>query len=106
VAALAEPDPDMDDTVLSCATGIAYGDVTYGNVGSKERLDFTVIGSAANVAARLGDHGKANGRSIVVSEEVAKVADCPAVSLGSLNLRNVAEPVEAFAVETVSTIQK
>ncbi|WP_281928928.1 DUF427 domain-containing protein [Roseibium album] len=103
VAALAEPDPEMEGTSLSCAIGVAYGDVTYGNVGSKERLDFTVIGSAANVAARLGDHGKINGKSIVVSEEVAKVTDFPAESLGSLSLRNVSELVEAFAITPETT---
>jgi len=38
-----------------CATGIGLhvGDVTYGNIGVPERLEFTVIGAAANEAARI-----------------------------------------------------
>jgi len=98
VSALAEPDEEADTLALSCAIGIAYGDVTYGNVGSKERLDFTVIGSAANIAARLGDHGKINGQAIVASGEVARASGFSTESLGKLNLHNVAEPVEALAI--------
>ena len=39
-------------TGLQCAIGVHFGDVTYGNIGAPRRLDFTVIGQAANVAAR------------------------------------------------------
>ncbi|NRB16341.1 MAG: DUF427 domain-containing protein [Rhodobacteraceae bacterium] len=80
-----------------CAIGIAYGGVTYGNVGSRERLDFTVIGRAANIAARLGDYGKSRGHPIVVSHD-SLAAGSPALSLGALTLHNVSKPVESFAV--------
>jgi class 3 adenylate cyclase/uncharacterized protein (DUF427 family) len=80
-----------------CSIGISYGRVTYGNVGSRERLDFTVIGRPANVAARLGDYGKKVGHRIVVSDEVAR-HDLERKSLGEIALRNVKEPVLCFAV--------
>jgi class 3 adenylate cyclase/uncharacterized protein (DUF427 family) len=79
------------------AVGIAFGRVTYGNVGSKERLDFTVIGHAANVAARLCDQGRHTGHSVVFTEEVlsdATVAD----DLGLLPLRNVRLPVQCYGI--------
>ncbi|WP_406647860.1 DUF427 domain-containing protein [Aliisedimentitalea scapharcae] len=82
-----------------CAIGIAYGSVTYGNVGSRERLDFTVIGSAANTAARLGDYGKKIDRPIVVSHEFSEI--CPdAEPLGAINLHNISHPVLGFAIPT------
>lgn len=102
VRALAEPEgggKGEEVRPLSCAIGIAYGDVTYGNVGSKERLDFTVIGSAANIAARLADHGKMCGAAVVLSREVKQEAGCPAHRLGALDLHNVADPLEAFSLE-------
>ncbi len=80
-----------------CAIGIAYGRVTYGNVGSRERLDFTVIGQAANIAARLGDYGKKIGRRIVAARDVCDGAT-DAEEIGALSLRNVSQPVPACAV--------
>ena len=94
LAALKEEEPGH---CCECSIGICYGQVTYGNVGSQERLDFTVIGRPANVAARLGDYGKKVGHRIVVSGRVARhEADCK--PLGEVSLHNVKEPVECFAV--------
>lgn len=89
---------DQDDThECDCSIGIAYGNVTYGNVGSRERLDFTVIGRAANIAARLGDYGKTRGHRIVVTEDVL-TAETLASDLGQIELHNVSQPVHSFAV--------
>jgi adenylate cyclase len=80
-----------------CVSGLAFGNVTYGNVGSEERLDFTVIGSAANVAARLSDLGKKLGHTVVTTAEVAAAEQDIMQSLGAFDLHNVSTPVEAFA---------
>ncbi|NNE52716.1 MAG: DUF427 domain-containing protein [Sulfitobacter sp.] len=81
----------------TCAAsiGISFGQVTYGNIGSRERLDFTVIGKAANVAARLCDYGKKSGHAVVLSVEVAGAAEGND-DLGLVDLHNVAEPVQAY----------
>lgn len=49
--------------------GIAphIGEVTYGNIGTKDRLEFTVIGDAANRAARIESMCKELGESILLS---------------------------------------
>jgi len=77
--------------------GVSHGSVTYGNVGSQERLDFTVIGQPANVAARLGDYGKTVGHRIVVSQDLADQCD-DCIPLGPVSLHNVSEPVESYAI--------
>lgn len=82
----------------ACAIGIDYGSVTYGNVGSQERLDFTVIGQAANIAARLADHGKKAKAPIVISESVAE-EETNAQRLGTVELHNVSKPVTCFGLE-------
>ncbi len=84
---------------IDCSIGIAFGDVTYGNVGSRERLDFTVIGRAANIAARLGDYGKTIGQQIVITDDIASSHDLTE-PLGDVSLHNVAEPVATFALTT------
>ncbi len=93
VAQLAEA---QGDTACRCAIGLAYGRVTYGNVGSQERLDFTVIGKPANIAARLCDYGKICNSEIVFTEEIAGDAT-DVVELGHIDLHNVKAPVRAFS---------
>ena len=81
---------------LACAIGVDFGNVTYGNIGSQKRLDFTVIGTATNIAARLGELGKKVGKPLIISERVASVATGTVQSLGEFELHNVAEPVTAY----------
>lgn len=88
---------DTDGIDVSCALGACFGRVTYGNVGSGDRLDFTVIGSAANIAARLSDLGKTLGQPILFSGEIASRVDRKLKPLGSHSLHNVNTPVEVFA---------
>ncbi|MBL4767705.1 MAG: DUF427 domain-containing protein [Rhodobacteraceae bacterium] len=83
---------------MDCAIGIAFGSVTYGNVGSRERLDFTVIGSAANIAARLADLGKSEGHKVVMTQEIAAGGD-NSIRLGSFELHNVSNEVECYVLD-------
>jgi adenylate cyclase len=55
---------------LHISVGIAFGDVIAGNVGTAERIEFTVIGDTVNFAARLQGLCRDLGRSLVISDEV------------------------------------
>lgn len=78
--------------------GLHVGTVTFGNIGTEDRLDFTVIGSAVNRASRLEGLTKALGVRVCASAEFN--ADCPRPmkSLGKHRLRGVREPVEIFTL--------
>jgi len=82
---------------LACAVGVCFGDVTYGNIGSLERLDFTVIGAPANVAARLSDLGKNLGRQVLFSDACACHLEATHAELGTHILHNVANPVTVYS---------
>lgn len=72
------------------------GPVVYGNIGSPDRLDFTVVGPTVNYLSRLEGVAKALDRRAVCSAEVAAVLLGQAASLGRQSLKGFAEPQEVF----------
>jgi len=82
---------------LSAGVALAVGDVIYGNIGVADRLDFTVIGPAVNLAARLQTLTASLAEPILLSSEVARRLPLPTRSCGQHRLKGVAEPVEVFA---------
>jgi len=83
--------------------GLHIGDVFYGNIGSEERLDFTVIGPAVNEVARIASMGTSVGRSIVISDAFAAAAPeterARLVSVGRYALRGVGRSQELFTLD-------
>ncbi len=78
--------------------GLHIGEVLYGNIGTPERVEFSVIGHAANEVCRLQDLCKETGRSVIVSNEFAIALDDESwVSLGQFTLKGIGEAQEVFA---------
>ena len=75
-AALAEEAAACGDTALPVRLGIGLntGACVVGNMGSPERFDYSVLGDAVNVAARLEEATKSYGSRIVVGAETAALA--------------------------------
>lgn len=88
-----------DEPPIAFGIGLHRGEVTYGNIGVPERLDFTVIGPAANEVARLAALCKRLERPILISAAVAAVVPESFASLGFHGLAGVREPVEVFTVD-------
>jgi adenylate cyclase len=84
---------------LGYGIGVHVGDVMYGNIGSRKRLDFTVIGPAVNIAARLESLTKEIKRPVLLSKAFAEMAGCQSSleNLGPYPIRGLGEPVEIFA---------
>ncbi len=82
---------------IRCGIALHLGPVMYGNVGSPERLDFTVIGPTVNLVSRLAQLCKPLGESIVLSDEVAKAAAGEVRPLGRHSFKGVAGERAAFA---------
>lgn len=74
-----------------------FGDVLYGNIGAPARLDFTVVGPAVNLAARLEGVAAQLDRDVVVSEAFATRCTGTFEPLGRFPLKGVGE-VMAFGV--------
>jgi adenylate cyclase len=72
--------------------------VTFGNVGTEDRLDFTVIGPAVNRTSRLESLTKALGVQVCASADFNENCPQPMRSLGTHRLRGVPKPVEIFTL--------
>jgi adenylate cyclase len=56
--------------VLETRIGIHLGDAIVGNLGSSERLNYTAIGDATNIASRLENINRLYGTQIIISQTV------------------------------------
>ncbi|MGO8021182.1 adenylate/guanylate cyclase domain-containing protein [Rhizobium leguminosarum] len=76
------------------------GEVFYGNIGSDERLDFTVIGPAVNEVCRIAASGTAEGGALVVSAEFRALLDRSVqrefTDAGSHLLKGVRQPKQLY----------
>src|SRR3712207_6963877 len=57
---------------LRLSIGIHCGPVTVGNLGGRERVEFTVVGDVVNVASRLEEVTREIGGLIIASEEIGR----------------------------------
>jgi adenylate cyclase len=78
------------------------GDVFYGNIGSKDRLDFTVVGPAVNEVSRIAAMCRSVDQPLLVSSAFAAAvgeARSRLVSVGRYALRGVGRPQDLFTLE-------
>jgi adenylate cyclase len=90
-----------DRPVTDMYLGLHVGKVFYGNVGSRERLDFTVLGPAVNEASRIAAMCRSVDQPVLISAAFANVGDIKRrlVSVGRYALRGVSHPQELFTID-------
>lgn len=81
--------------------GLHVGEVFYGNIGSRERLDFTVVGPAVNEVSRIAGLCRSVDQPLLMSEAFARALEDPrrVVSVGRYALRGVGRAQDLFTLD-------
>jgi adenylate cyclase len=88
---------------LLVSVGVHAGEVLAGRIGAEDRYEYTVIGDAVNVAARLQQLSKESAHGVLVSADAYELAAaagvrCTAAPLDAVTLRGRHEAVRVFAL--------
>jgi adenylate cyclase len=82
---------------IAYGLGLHVGEVLYGNIGGESRLDFTVIGPAVNLTARIESLCGELKRELLLSADFVSAAGVPADEVGEFELHGVGERQRVFA---------
>ncbi|GAB5436366.1 hypothetical protein [Falsiruegeria mediterranea] len=86
-----------ENTSVSAAILSAdFGPVTFGNIGSPDRLDYTVVGPPVNIASRVQAPSKGVNHPALFTSALAQNPQANTSSIGHHDIRGAAGPVELF----------
>lgn len=91
---------ERGEVEIEIGVGICSGMACSGNIGSMDRMDFTVIGDAVNVSARLEGETKNFPSKILMSDAVYEAVKhvVPCISYGEIQVKGRKQPVQIFGV--------
>jgi adenylate cyclase len=87
----------------SAYVGLHVGEVFYGNIGSEDRLDFTVVGPAVNEVSRIASMCRSVDRELLASSDFRAGLDAPGqgylVSTGRFALRGIGRAQDLYTLD-------
>ena len=83
---------------IKIGIGINSGEAIIGNMGSEQRFDYTCIGDAVNVAARLESGTKAAGVDVLIGDNTAQMCNSALQSLPPIEAKGKAEKLIVYTL--------
>mgnify|MGYP003113741459 CR=1 FL=1 len=83
---------------VEIGVGVNTGEAIIGNMGSATRFDYTAIGDAVNLAARLESSTKEVGKDIVIGESTAQACSFPLAVLPSITVKGKQDRINIFTL--------
>ena len=87
----------------SAYVGLHVGEVFYGNIGSEDRLDFTVVGPAVNEVSRIASMCRSVDRELLVSSDFCAGLDATQrgylISTGRFALRGIGRAQDLYTLD-------
>lgn len=96
------------ERMLYNGIGLSRGMVIEGNIGSSIKMDYTILGDAVNVAARLESLSRNLPRSLVLSGNVKNHTKAPwdFLKFGTCRLKGKEELIEIYSIDHKSTVKQ
>jgi len=86
---------------IAIGIGINSGEAIIGNMGSKNRFDYTAIGDAVNTAARLESATKEKGVDLLIGESTEKFCGLSLKELKSIKVKGKSKELKIFTLEKI-----
>jgi adenylate cyclase len=84
---------------IDIGIGINSGVAVIGNMGSETRFDFTALGDAVNLAARMESSCKEVGEDIVIAENTALQTDIKLVKLKPIKVKGKSKAIKIYTID-------